>query len=271
MAITTQDGLLSALGSAQRLYWNKANVTSTAGRPTSLWTPAGQPGAGSTTIGQAAAGAVPTDADTGAMSFTNPGSGNSYAGMVSGISAATGLIVIYDVLWVWGSGGSGWNVTTTTAQSTTSPAALTRPDANGTNTEAWLEVLATMGAGVATPTLSYTNPAGTASRTTSGMTPTYATTAAIGSCFFFNLQAGDTGVKSVQSLTLSVSMTSGTARVCIGRRVAEIPCVANVGFKYDAYALGLTQVYNDACLMPMFFPNSTTTGPTVISLSLPQG
>ena len=271
MAITTQDGLLSALGGAQRLYWNKASVTSTAGRPTSLWTAAGQPGSGSTTLGQAATGVVPDDTSTGAMPFTNPGTGNSYAGMVSGISAASGLIVLYDVLWIWGSGGSGWSVTTTTAQSTTSPAALTRPDSTGANTECWMEVLATMGAGAATPTLSYTNSGGTASRATSGMTPSYSASAATGSCFFFNLQAGDTGVRSIQSLTTSVSMTSGTARICIGRRVAELPCIANVGFKYDAYALGLTQVSNDACLMPMFFPNSTTTGPTVITLSLPQG
>lgn len=271
MAITTQDGLLSALGSSQKLMWNKANVTSTAGRPTSLWTAAGQPGAGSTTLGQAAAGAVLTDVDLGAMPFTNPVSGNSYMGQVSGNCNSNGMIVIYDVLWVWGSGGSGWVPTTTTAQSTTSPAALTRPDANGTNTEVWLEVLATMGAGAATPTLSYTNPAGTAGRTTSGMTPAYASTAAIGSCFFFNLQAGDTGVKTIQSLTLNTSMSSGTARVCIGRRVAEMPCAASVGFKYDAYSLGLPQVYNDACLMAMFFPNSTTAGPTFLSASLAQG
>lgn len=271
MAITTQDGLLSALGGAQLLEWNKASVTSVAGRPTSLWSGAGRPGVGSTTLGQAAAGVVPTDADTGGNPFTNPVSGNSYMGKVSGISSATGCIRIYDLLWVWGSGGSGWSVTTTGAQNTSSPAALTRPDANGDATVAWMEVLATMGAGTATPTLSYTNQAGTASRTTSGMTPTYAASSIIGSCYFFNLQAGDTGIRSVQSLTLSVSMSSGTARICIGRLVATIPCVANVGFVYDAYALGLPQVYNDACLVPIFFPNSTTTGPTFVDVSLAQG
>ena len=271
MAITSQDGLLSALGGAQRLYWNKASVASTAGRPTSLWSAAGQPGVGSVTLGQAAAGVVPTDADVGAMPFNNPVSGNSYLGMAGGLSAANGLIVLHDVLWVWGSGGSGWVVTTTTAQNTTSPAALTRPDALGNNTEVFLEVLATMGAGAATPTIGYTNSAGTASRASSGMNPAYATAAAIGSCFFFNLQAGDTGVRSIQSLTLNTSMSSGTARICIARRVAEIPCSANIGFKYDAYSLALPQVYNDACLVPIFFPNATATGPTVLSIALPQG
>ncbi len=271
MAITSQDGLLSALGGAQRLIYNKANLTSVAGRPQSLWTANGSPGAGSTTLGQAAAGVVPTDASQGGIPFNNPVSGNSYLGQVSGISSATGMLLIYDLLWVWGSGGSGWSVTTTTAQSTTSPAALTRPDANGVGTEAWLEVLATMGAGAATPTLSYTNQDGTAGRTTSGMTPSYSTTAPIGNTFFFNLTSGDTGIRSVQSLTLNTSMSSGTARICIGKRLAEIPVAANVGFKYDAYDLGLPQVYNDACICPIFIPNSTTSGPVFMTLSLPQG
>ena len=271
MAITTQDGLLNALGGAQVLQWNKANVTAVAGRATSLWSGAGRPGVGSTTLGQAAAGVVPTDADTGFHTFTNPGSGNSYVGRVSGISAASGLIMLMDVLWIWGSGGSGWNVTTTTAQSTTSPAALTRPNANGAATEAWLEILATMGVGAATPTLSYTDESGNSGATTSGMNTSYVASAVVGSCFAFNLAAGDTGVRSIQSLTLTTSMTSGTARVMITRRVAEFPCIANQGFLYDAYDLGMPQVYNDAALMPIFVPNSTASGPLILSVALAQG
>lgn len=271
MAITTQDGLLSALGGAQKLQWNKANVTAVAGRACSLWSGGGRPGVGSTTLGQAAAGVVPTNANTGFHSFTNPVSGNSYIGRAAGISAASGLIILFDVLWIWGSGGSGWSVTTTTAQNTTSPAALTRPDANGAATEAWLEVLATMGAGTATPVLSYTDQDGNAGNTTSGMTTTYAASSIIGSCYSFNLAAPDTGIRTVQSLTLSVSMTSGTARVMIARRVAEFPCIANQGFLYDAYDIGMPRVYDNAALMPIFVPNSTASGPLILSVDLVQG
>lgn len=272
MAISTRDGLISALGGAQRLLVNKASLTSVAGQPHDLWSAAGQPGVGSVTIGQAAAGAVPTSSDTGALGFTNPGAGNSYIAGVSGICAATGLIVIYDLLWRWGSGGSGWSVTTTTAQNTTTPAALTRPDANGTNTEAWLTVLAAMGAGAAAPVIGYTNSAGTGSRTSSStMTPAYSSAAIVGRKFNFPLQAGDNGVKSVQSLTLTTSMTSGTASVDIIRRIAEIPCTANGGFSYDALDLGMPRVYDSACLGIMFIPNSTATGPTVLSVKIAQG
>lgn len=269
MAITTQDGLIAALGAAQKLIVAKANVTAVAGRTTSLWSGAGQPGVGSTTLGQAAAGAVPVDSDLGFLTFTNPGAGNSYLGGVRGIDAATGLIVVYDVLWVWGSGGSGWSVTTTTAQNTTAPAALTRPDANGTNTELLFEVLATLGAGAATPVASYTNSAGTSGRTTTAMG--YAAASVIGSVYNFPLQAGDNGVKTVQSLTLTTSMTSGTARVMIARRVAEFPCAANIGFTYDALDLGLPRVYDDAAMLVTFVPNSTASGPLSLSASLAQG
>lgn len=271
MALDTLDAIVAALPGAQKLVWNKANVTAVAGRPCSLWTPNGQPGAGSTTLGQAAAGAVPTDASTGAMPFTNPGAGNSYIDKIAGQSAASGLLVLYDALWVWGSGGSGWSVTTTTAQNTTSPAALTRPDANGASVQAFLEVLATMGAGAATPQLSYTDQDGNTGNTTTGMNPAYASAAIIGSTFEFQLAAGDTGVRTVQSLTLNTSMTSGTSRILLARRVCEVPTEANRPFLLDAFQLGHPRVYDDACLFWIFYPNSTASGPLNLCAYLTQG
>lgn len=270
MAITTQDGLVSALGGAQRLIQVKANVTAVSGRMCALWSGAGQPGVGSTTLGQAAAGVVPVDSDTGFQTFTNPGSGSSYLAGVSGISAVSGMLVIWDNVWRWGSGGSGWNVTTTTAQNTSSPAALTRPDSTGTGTEAWFLVLATLGAGAATPVLSYTDAGGTAGRTTG--TLGYNAASIIGSMYQFPLAApGDSGVRSVQSLTLSVSMTSGTAAICIMRRIASIPVVANVGFKYDAFDLGMPVISNDAALMVGSQAASTSSGPIQLEMILAQG
>ncbi len=269
MAITTQDQLVAALGASQRLVHVKANVTAVAGRMTALWSAAGQPGVGSVVLGQAAAGAVPVDSDVGYQTFVNPGSGNSYLAGISGVSAASGVIVIWDNTWVWGSGGSGWSVTTTTAQNTTSPAALTRPDSTGVNTEAWFHVLATMGAGAATPVLSYTDESGNAGSTTG--TLGYSATSIIGSMYQFPLAAGDYGVRSVQSLTLTTSMTSGTAAIRIMRRVATIPCVANVGFKFDAYDLGMPLISNDAALMVGVQSSSTASGPTQLELVLAQG
>ena len=269
MAITTQDGLVNGLISGPRLPVSKAAVTSTAARLTSLWSAAGTPGVGSVTLGQTAAGEVPTSASVGALTFAN--ANNSHLGRMTGLSTVTtgGLLILYDILWVWGSGGSGWNVTTTTAQSTTAPAALTRPDANGVGCELWMEVLAVMGAGAATPVATYTNSANTGSRTTQAST--YASTAAIGSVFPMPLQAGDTGIKSVQSVTLTTSTTTGTARFMIVKRIAEIPMVPNVGFTQDAFALGIPRVYDNACIGMSVLPASTSTGLLMATAVLAQG
>lgn len=273
MAITSQDGLIAGLGSAQRLVLSKAasGQTFTAGRTYSAWTLAGNPGAGSTTLGQAATGYVPTVADNGAILFTNPTGGNfSYLGGLRGISSTTGLIILADILWVWGSGGSGWSVTTTGAQSTSSPAALTRPDANGVGTELWMENLSTGGSASGTSTITYTNSAGTGSRTAS-LLASKVSSPVTGTVEYYTLAAGDTGVASVQSINNSATWTSGTYRLMIVRRVAELPVTANTGFSFDAYDLGLSRVYDSACLVPFFVTNGTTAGTLNSSISLPQG
>jgi len=269
MAITTQDGLISAMGGAQRLVINKASVTAVAGRTLSMWSAAGQPGVGSTTLGNALAGAVPLSSDTGALGFTNPVSQNSYVARVGGICAATGLVLLYDILWAWSS-PTGWSVTSTAGQNTTSPTALTRPDANGTNTELWMETVAAGGAASGTSTISYTNSASTAGRSAS-LRDTKISSPPIGTIEKYTLQAGDNGVKSVQTMTNSATWTSGTFRLQIVRRIAEIPVTANVGFNFDAYDLGLPRVYDSAAIGIAFEANSTATGPLSMSVTLAQG
>lgn len=270
MAITTQDGIVAALPSAQKLIINKASVTAVAGRLLSLWPAAGQPGAGSTTVGQAATGAVPTSTTTGAFPFTNPASGFSYLGLASGQNVVTGNLRVYDILWVWGSGGSGWSATTTGAQNTSSPAALTRPDADGVGTELWMETLAAGGAASGTSTVTYTNTAGTGSRSAS-LLASKITSPPIGTVERYALQAGDLGVKSVQTLNNSATWTSGTFRLMIVREIASIPCIANFPVLLNAFDLGLPLVYDNACIGLFFDAYTTSTGPTEIILKLIQG
>lgn len=267
MAISDMSGVASAAANAQQLIWSKANVTAVAGRMCSLWSGAGAPGVGSTTLGQAATGTVPTDASTGAMPYTNAPSGQMYLLNMEAQGSGTGTVFLWDLVWTWGSGGSGWSVTTTTAQNTSSPTALTRPDANGADIEAWFEVLATMGAGAATPVLSYTDQDGNTGNTTG--TLGYNSAAIIGSMYQFPLATGDTGVRSIQSLTTSVSMTSGTARINLMRRLATVPItVAQVegGKSWDRVAL--PKIYDDSCLMITLLPTSTTSGPLQVKLDI---
>jgi hypothetical protein len=100
----------------------------------------------------------------------------------------------------------------------------------------------------------------------------YAAASIIGSMYQFPLAAGfDRGVKSIETLTTSVNMTSGTACIRIMRRVASLPVIANVGFKYDAFDLGMPLISNDAALMVGVQAASTTSGPLQMELVLAKG
>ena len=268
MAITTMDGLVAGLGGAQRLVVNKANVVvAVAGRTMSLWSAAGQPGVGEVTAGTSTTGVVPDKTTVGALSFVNPASGsNSYLAGVRGFSAATGMIILYDVLWQWTT--PGWALAAANNSAPASTVALTRPDSSGTNTELWVETLAAGAVTAGTFTVTYTNSALTASKST-GANATIASPPT-GTIQPLTLAAGDNGVSAVTNVTHSTAW-AGTHRLMIVRRLAEIPCTTLTAFSYNAVDLGMPRIYDNACLGMAFSANSTATGPLMMSLSLAQG
>jgi hypothetical protein len=239
MAITTMDGLVASFpGQLKSLY--KTFTPQSLGFYTSLLTLTGIPGAG-VAPSSGLAGDVPSDATAGAIPFTNPGSGNTYLGKFAGAGNQLGTLSLYDRLWH----NSGVSATSTSAQ-TINSVALTRPDANGEGVEAWFQIYATMGSGTPTLTISYTNQDGTSGRTGTSAT---VTTMAVGRTGPFTLESGDTGVRSIQSLTLSATMSSGTIGLVLRRRIASVVVpVAGSGDVFDIFELGMPQIYNDACL-----------------------
>jgi len=92
-------------------------------------------------------------------------------------------------------------------------------------------------------------------------------TPVIGTVVWFNLQAGDTGVQSIQSVTLNTTLTSGTASVFIARRLSSVPVsVANLNFE-DKINFGEgVRLYDDACILP--FAQTSATTATVINGAL---
>lgn len=82
---------------------------------------------------------------------------------------------------------------------------------------------------------------------------------AIGAVYFIGLQAGDTGVRSVQSLTLSATWTSGTINLVAYRLIAalEIP-VAGTPNAIDLVTGGMPRIYDDTVPWLVFQPNTTT-------------
>lgn len=159
---------------------------------------------------------------------------------------------------------SGIVVTTTTAQ-TLNTVTLPARDQNGATAglgviAGLLVATATTNAGaIANCTISYTNSAGTAGRT--GTMASFPATANIGSVIPFELQAGDLGVQSVQSITLGTSLVTGAVSLILYRVIDAIAMVnANIGNVQPGAGLGNIRLWNSSCLFPLQFPSSTSAG-----------
>lgn len=261
MAIGTFDA--ASAGARPPVHWCKALTgTVVAGRPVSTWGLAGFPGAGAfdTTLA-----GVALSAANGGLTRTNPASGESRFFAGDGISSAqAGQLYLCDRLWHNG----GFTITLTTAQTVNSATWPARcptsavdetPGTTGFGIYAGLEVSGATGAGTPTLTLSYTNAAGTAGRTATNVQATAATSAA-GTFYQFGLQSGDTGVRSIQSLTLSATWTSGTINLVAYRVLASFPLpAAGIPVPRDWLTGGAARVYDSSTLFFLFVPQTTTT------------
>lgn len=258
MPILSLDQLVANLSGSQRKPVYKASATAEgAGTYHSAFLLAGLPGAASTPPAfTAGSGYVPTSATAGAIPFTNPVTGGLYLGKLQAALSVAGVAILYDRLWHC----SGFNTTTLTAQAITTPGSITRGDVTGDGVEIWGEIYTAPGATGATWTVSYTNQAGTAGRTATYTHP--ANAESVGQMFPFTLQAGDTGVRSVQSLTCSASSgTAGSLGLTLLRRIAAIASpVANAGDTLDFFKTGGPQIPNDACLTWMILCSTTSSG-----------
>jgi hypothetical protein len=262
MAIDTNDKLVTAIaGQNTRTFMKNALAgTLVVGRPYGLLGTAGNPGV--FTVPTTLAGAN-TDGTTlaGALPYSNAAPGNTdYISKYAGSSSLAGSLKFYDMLW-W---NGGINATLTTAQ-TINSAAFPSRDANGTvngiGCSLWIYVSAVLGAAAPTITVSYTNSAGTAGRTG---TQSSISGAIAGTMIPLTLQAGDTGVQSVQSVTLSVSQVSGTMHLMLLKPLSglDLP-LAGLGASKNFYDLGM-KVQDGTCIIGQWTP-TTTGGAQIIS------
>lgn len=202
-------------------------------------------------------GANLSNADGGCIPFTNASSGGVYlTGMTATMTVAGGVWLV-DVLWY----NTGLTVTTTTAQTFTTPTWPAR-DVNGsTNGEGvgfGILATATLGnAAITNTTASYTDSDGNA-----GATATIASVAAsltAGSVVPFQLAAGDKGVGSIQSVTLGTSYVSGSLSIVAFRRIAYIPVpLANTGQQAMFDGNPGVRLFDGSCLHLWQLPTATT-------------
>lgn len=267
MAITTLDGALAGMRPPE-FFAKGATGTMAAGRPMSLFYLAGAPGAA----------AAPSPGIAGAALTSYAGqipvptaSGNTHLARFSGVhSGQAGVLLLCDRLWH----NSGISVTTATAQtvnSVTWPARDMNGATDGVGVHVALEIVTSTGAGAATPSISYTNSAGTSGRTSTTVDP-YAASSANTFFYRLGLQAGDVGVRSIQSVTLGTSMTSGSISLVAYRVLATLELsAAGIPNAIDALSSGMPRLYDNSVPFLVYIPQTTSTGQITGSVVCTQG
>lgn len=201
-------------------------------------------------------------ADAGCIPIKNPSVGANYLTEIQMGASVNHSHLLFDVLWV----NSGLSITTTTAQAITTPTLPAR-DINGTtNGEGcMIALLCTAAVGLAAvasnATVSYTNSDGVSGRTAtlSAIVGSQApATPVIGTLIWFNLAAGDKGVRSIESITLGTSWVSGSISLMITRDIATIgTTIPNVTAQKVIGAPGI-RLYNGTCLLHCNVASATT-------------
>lgn len=254
MAITTRDQLLAGMQPPWS-FVKAVSGTLVAGRPfTPLYT-AGFPGAAVAPTPGLSGAALTSYA--GQLPWANPAAGWAYLARFEAMATQAGRLMLCDRLWH----NSGITITQTTAHtinSVTLPARDRTGTTDGVDVQVGVEVSAATGAGTPTLTVGYTNSANGNSRTGTNAIATSASSP-IGTFYPIGLQAGDVGVRSIQSFTLSATWTSGTIHLVAYRVLASLSLTqANVSSAVDALTAGMPRAYNDTVPFLLFIPNTTT-------------
>lgn len=269
MAITTMDGLVSALGTGQTLNtWMPAATTTSGGL---LWLNR----AIVNSFGQLA---QPTAASSGGQTYSSnavtgfptwtaaTGGNTSYLGLINASANQVSNVILYDTWWAC----SGFSGTSTTLQSITGFSGLPTRAGTGVGGEIWMYVNTAIGATTATVTVTYTNSAGVGSRTT-----TFVTTASqpANRMVQMTLQSGDVGVQSIQSVQLNQSTTTaGNWGLVIMERIANIPFqTLNVGTNYDFASIGMPIIDDNTCLSFISQGTTTNSGNNFVAIKVIQG
>lgn len=239
-----------------------------AGRNYSMWSATGLPAAG-TFPGSAGAATQNDDTTTGSLYHGgNVSTDTKHALNVSILpNTATlvpGYFVLVDRLLHYPS------LDATAATALTNGVSLPR-STTGEGVMAFLEVTTAFGATAASFTLTYTNQSGTASRTSAAAVAPAAslvTTSLCHSAMFVALQAGDRGIRSVQSYAIN-TVATGTFALTLCKPILAIPVTTNnTASERDLlYQLpSLPKIDDGACLQWLF-----TTGANMAASSNFQG
>lgn len=277
-AITTWDGVLAArnAGYLEDVICSKASLTTVGAAWSNFYRSTGFPGAGSYT--NIPGGAVHNSASAGAVPLTVPGGGRTKYLLNFGANHLSGVNVVLMVDLLVACGNIPMNASPTTINST----ALTRyTDGNGVM--AILEVTTVFPIASPTMTLTYTGSVNGAGQSSATMTMTSQCAIyrlqPIGAGCVIPLASGDTGVVSVETLTLSATMASGVVALLLYKPLVFLPTLSSTSWVERSVpaALGGIQVLpvgSDSalgCLTFFVLPQSTGTGVQLYQIQTCEG
>lgn len=277
---TSQDNLISAVtvdGKFYRADWQKstfATTAHTAGMWYSLFRGGGNPpadailGTGTNLAFQAL-----TDATTNATGIQHGGAVGGFkvllnaAAQTAAATTAPCVLMLVDLLGFY----PVTSVTTTGAQTLNNTVTLPRYT-DGAGVQAFITPSTVMGAATPNISIGYTNSASTVGRATPATLPIGNTAAAVTSVVysgtgagkfgpFIPLQAGDAGIKSVQSISLSASYVSGVLNLVLCRPLLTLP-ITTLGVTAERDLINQLnsgpRVYDGACLAWLMLAGAAT-------------
>lgn len=262
-AFVDYNDLKSKMNAPSQSYDYVKRVTTAAASLSSYcmsgWTMPGNPRAGSAP----AASAVCNRTTVGALGQLNPTGGDLrmwvdsvLGGYTTGSVAGVGIQFIDRLVHM-----GGLNGTLTTAQ-TVSTSALTRSTGGA---RCALEIYTAIGATGTTATLSYTNQAGTAGRTSQPVSIGAAGRNNAAKFLPIQLQAGDTLVQAVASLTLAATTgTVGNFGVTLYEPLTPIMQIGTSAVPGSGHPLldwggWVASIPADACVMALFYTSGALT------------
>jgi hypothetical protein len=191
---------------------------------------------------------------TGRLTFL----GGRFSFMPTSSSGGGAAGIMVDLLNING----GLSGIVTTPQTTNLPTAALTRYTSGEGVMAGIVVYTIIGTTATTVTISYTNQAGTSGRTSTATTFGGSNFREQNSFIPIPLQTGDTGVKSIESVTvLATTGTAGNFGVCLYKPLSMISLERTTGqAPLDAVSSGcivgsLCEIHPDACLT--FLGNGT--------------
>jgi hypothetical protein len=267
---TSQDDMINNISVGGKFYradWQKSSFATTA-QTAGLWYSLQQGGgnpAANTTLGTGTnlAFQALTDATVGGGGIPHGGNVAGFkvllnaAAQTAAATVAPCVLMLVDVLGFY----PITTVTTTGAQTLNNTVTLPRYT-TGAGVQAFLTPSTVMGAATPNISIGYTNSAAVAGRATPATLPVGNSAAAVTSIVysgtgtgkfgpFMPLQAGDAGIRSVQSVNLSASYLSGVLNLVLAKPLLTLP-ITTLGVTAERdlvnQFMSMPQVQDGACL-----------------------